>query len=113
MMRPRTAGGAGAPSAAGGGGALGLGDLNASLDASMCSVGGLDTTARLEARKSLSSSGVGRASFIKAAPGTATKRPAFGVGRPSMAANNKENGDRCARRRAAPRARARVSTHVP
>lgn len=82
MHRPRTALGA-----------LGLGDLNASLDASHISTGGgLDTTARLESRKSLSSSAVGRMSFIKSAPGTA-KKPTFGVGRPSIA--SKENVDRC------------------
>lgn len=94
MQRPRAAGGA-----------LGVGDLNSSLDASMLSMGGLDTTARLEARKSLSSSGLGRASFVKAAPGTA-KKPAFGVGRPSIA--SKENVERCGTRAARTRARARA-----
>jgi hypothetical protein len=93
MHRPRTALGA-----------LGLGDLNASLDASHISAGGgLDTTARLEARKSLSSSAVGRMSFIKAAPGTA-KKPTFGVGRPSIA--SKENVDRCGETRSRTSARA-------
>ena len=76
------------------GAALGAGDLNASLDASMLSAaGGLDTTARLEARKSLSSSGLGRASFIKTAP-SAKKQP-FAAGRPSLAKEN-AGGDRCA-----------------
>jgi len=79
------------------GGALAAADLNGSLDASALSFGGgVDTTARLDARKSLSSSGLGRASFLAKAPAPGTaKKPAFGVGpRASMAA--KENGgDRC------------------
>jgi len=79
----------------GGVGVLGMADLNGSLDSSMLSVGNVDTTARLEARKSLNlnSSGVGRMSFIKSAPGT-VKNTVLGIGRLSMA--SKEN-DRCVR----------------
>ncbi len=76
-------------------------DLNASslggLDSSMLSMGGgcgeVNTTAHLEARKSLSSSQFGRGSFVKpsGAP-PSTKKPAFPSGRPSMA---HQLGDRC------------------
>ena len=72
-MRPRTA--------------FGQVDLNSSslgLDASMLSMGceAIDTTARLDARKSLSSSQVGRSSFIRPAPPSAKK--SLATGRPSL-----------------------------
>ena len=76
-------------------------DLNASslggLDSSMLSMGGgcgdINTTAHLEARKSLSSSQFGRGSFVKpsGAP-PSSKKPVFPSGRPSMA---HQLGDRC------------------
>ena len=73
-------------------GALGAHDANASaLDASMLGGGGgdLNTTARLESRKSLSSSQRG-SFFQKGVP--SAKKPTFGAGRPSLAV--KENGDK-------------------
>ena len=76
---------------------LGVGDLNGSLDASMMSIGNnVDTTARLESRKSLNlnSSGLGRMSFIKSAamPTGSAKKPMFG--RPSIAMKENNNNDR-------------------
>ena len=79
------------------GGVLGAADVNTSLDASMLAGGGgdLNTTARLEARKSLSSSHGGRGSLFRGGAVPSAKKPAFGVGRPSLAV--KENADKCVR----------------
>jgi len=79
-MRPRTA--------------FGPVDLNSSslgLDASMLSMGceAIDTTARLDSRKSLSSSQIGRSSFVRPAPPSAKK--SLLTGRPSLM----PGGDRC------------------
>ena len=74
-------------------------DANASVDLSMLGGGGdINTTARLgEARKSLSSSQIGRGSFVRGGGGggggpASAKKSMFGAGRPSIAL---QGGDKC------------------
>jgi hypothetical protein len=76
-------------------------DANASMDASMLGGGGggdINTTARLDTRKSLSSSQIGRGSFVRGGGGgggpASAKKSMFGAGRPSIAL---QGGDKCVR----------------
>lgn len=70
-------------------------DINTSigggLDASMLSCDNIDTTARLDSRKSLSSSQFGRNSFIKPGAPPSAKKSLAVPGRPSLM----PGGDRC------------------